>query len=64
VEAEEVKRRLGNFADRLVPVAGELMRRACSDPDEHLEGCNCSTCRALLGVHAVQNEMEQLIRDL
>jgi hypothetical protein len=64
VEAEEVKRRLADFVGRLAPVAGELMRRACSDPDEHLEGCNCSTCRAFLGVHAVQNGMEQLIRDL
>jgi predicted anti-sigma-YlaC factor YlaD len=64
VEAEEVKRRLNNFADRLVFVAGELMRRACSDPDEHLEGCRCNTCRAFLDTQAIQNEMEQLVRDL
>lgn len=56
--------RLSSMADRLVPVAGELMSRACRDEEEHLEGCDCNTCKAFLATHSCINEMEEIIRQL
>ncbi len=59
-----IKLQLEAIADSLVPVAGELMRRACSDTDEHLEDCDCSTCRAFVATQKAITELSKLAREI
>ncbi len=58
----ELISRLNSMADRLCPVAGELMSRACRDEEEHKKGCECNTCAALRATHSCMNEMEEMVR--
>ncbi len=58
---EELRKRLGEIGDTLVPVAGELMRRACGDRDEHDERCGCNTCKAFLATHKAINDLEEIM---
>jgi class 3 adenylate cyclase len=64
MEVAELKARLGAVVDRLVPVAGELMRRGCGDSIQHMVTCECPTCRAFIATQACQNELEDIIRAL
>ena len=56
--------RLDEIADRLAPVAGALMQRACGDREEHRDGCTCYTCRAFLATHQCINDLESIVRIL
>jgi hypothetical protein len=59
--------RLHTLADRvandLVPVAGELMRRACGDPDEHEADCTCNTCRAFLATQKATTDLAAALEE-
>lgn len=50
-------------ANDLVPVAGELMRRACGDSFEHEEGCACNTCRAFLATQKATTDLAALLSE-
>jgi hypothetical protein len=70
MDQKQLKDRLDHLCSRLVPVAGYLRHVACSNgqiavyPLEHEEDCNCRCCQAYLTVHAIQNELEAITRDL
>lgn len=68
--SDELKAKLGELADRLVPVAGYLMYVATSngrvarEPDEHDEGCDCQCCRAFLATQDVTTKLGEIVRAL
>lgn len=58
---EQLRNKLSEMANRLVPVAGELMRRACGDQNEHSEKCECSTCRAFVTTQDITTKLAELV---
>jgi len=60
----EIIQELKDIADSLVPVSGELMRRACGDDFEHPVECECSTCRAFVASQNATTRLEVIIRIL
>ena len=59
-----LKIRLGEIADKLTPVAGALMQRACGDSFEHTEKCDCYTCIAFLATNDCINKLEAIIKEI
>ena len=60
----ELKSRLDRMTNSLPCVAGELMRRACGDQEEHLDGCNCNTCLAFLVTQNAITELDKIIKEI
>lgn len=60
---EELITWIDNVGNRLVPVAGELMRRACMDMDIHEPDCDCNTCRCFVTVQAIITETSNIMRE-
>lgn len=56
--------RLGKLADRLVGVAGELMRRACNDSWIHEESCTCPTCNAFVTTQDVITQLSAIEKEV
>ncbi len=63
----ELVSRLDVLADRLVPVAGYLMRvatsngRCAAEPDIHEPNCPCELCRAFFATQSVTTELTEII---
>lgn len=70
ITVSQLKIKLNEMGDRLVPVAGLLMQIACSngrvakEPEIHEEGCKCRVCNAFLTVQDIQNKLEEIIRNV
>lgn len=60
----DLKKRLNDVADQLLPVSGTLMAVACEQDFEHTETCTCRLCRAFLATQDAMNKLESIVKEL